>query len=256
MSRQAKAGADPRWAGLYRAGGAAAFLQLITVLTTVVVVMAIGPEPTSARETYDLLLENRLLALLRMDFASVITVALYLITSFAIYAAVKHHNDMVAALAVALMYAGVILSFADHTGFELVRLGDQYAAAETEAEQERLLLMGDTLVAANWWNSTAGFLAGVLMQGGMVLLSVVMLRSGGFSKATAYAGIAANGLDWLHVWLALAWPAPANLLLSVGGLVYLVWLPLLGWDLFRLARRAAGQRTGATRRARRQAQGS
>jgi membrane protein implicated in regulation of membrane protease activity len=81
-------------------------------------------------------------------------------------------------------------------------------------------------------------MAGLFLQGGFVLLSALMLGSGHFSRWTAYAGMLANGLDFVHVLLGLVLPAVAILLLSVGGLFYLLWFPLLGRDLLRLGRRS------------------
>jgi hypothetical protein len=71
------------------------------------------------------------------------------------------------------------------------------------------------------------------MQGGFVFISIVMLRGTTFGRATAWTGILANGLDWLHVVIGLVAASPAELLLMGAGLFYLAWFPLLGRDLWR-----------------------
>lgn len=92
------------------------------------------------------------------------------------------------------------------------------------------------------WHSTAGFLAGIFMQGGFVLISVVMLQGKEFSKGTAYTGLLANGLDFVHVFVGLLAPSIATILLSIGGLFYLAWFPLLGRDLLKFRRDAAKEK--------------
>jgi hypothetical protein len=96
------------------------------------------------------------------------------------------------------------------------------------------------------WNTTAGFLAGIFMQGGFVFISWAMLttpvgRDRRFSKLTAYSGLLSNGLDLLHVFVMLFSPGLAGALLGVGGVFYLVWFPLLGRDLYRISREGAHQ---------------
>ena len=67
----------------------AALLQLVCGLITMVVVFGVGPEPATAQEYFDLLQNNRLAGLIRMDFASVLTMGLYPLTLFGLYAALK-----------------------------------------------------------------------------------------------------------------------------------------------------------------------
>lgn len=221
---------------LYRAAGAAALVQLACTVMTMIVVFTIGVEPENAQAYFTLLQDDRVNGLLRMDFASLVNVALFSITAFAVYAALRRRVDVLPALGTALVYVGVALPIILHPGMSMLHLSDQYAAAGTTAQQSQLLAAGEAVIAMNWWNSTGGLLSGVFLQGGAVLLSLLMLRSGQFSKATAYTGMLANGLDWLHIFAGLFLPAFGTLLLSIGGLFYLAWYPLLGRDLLRLGR--------------------
>jgi hypothetical protein len=226
--------ADSQWRSLCRAGGVAALIQLACVVITIIVAFTLGAEPTAADEYYATLQNNRLVGLLRLDFTTLILLCLFAITSFGMYAALRRSNQAYAALATALIYVGMLLALANHSAFSMIRLSDQYAAATTAAQREQLLAAGEAVIASDMWNSTAGFLAGIFMQGAFVFISVVMLRGKEFSKGTAYTGILANGLDLAHVFIGLFLPSLATILLSVGGLFYLVWFPLLGRDLLRL----------------------
>ncbi len=227
---------EHQWNNICRLGGAASLLQLVCLVISIPVAFIIGVEPTSAGEYFKVFQNDRLLALVRLDFATLLLLCLFPLTSFGIYAALRRSSKPNAALATALVFGGMLLALANHSAFSIIRLGDQYASATSAAQQEQIRIAGEAVIASNMWNSTAGFLAGIFMQGGFVFISIVMLRSKEFSKGTAYSGILANGLDLAHVFVALFSPSLATVLLSVGGVFYLAWFPLLARDLIRQGR--------------------
>lgn len=143
------------------------------------------------------------------------------------------------ATAEAYLLSGTLLGLANHSAFSFIVLSDQYALATTAAEQARLLAAGDALIAGDMWHSTAGFMAGVMMQGGFMWLSWLVWRTPGFHKATAVSGFVANGLDWLHLFVGLVAPAVGFTMLYIGGVFYLAWFPLLARDLWRWGRTTA-----------------
>ena len=228
---------DSQLRSLCRMGGIAALLQLICVLTSLVVSITVGAEPTTVEEYFTLLQQDRLVGLLRMDFSTLILICLYPLTSFGMYAALRQTNKAYAALAVALIFVGMTLALAPHSAFSIIRLSDQFAAASSVAQQEQLKAAGEAVISSGMWNSTSGFLAGIFLQSGYVILSVVMLSSKYFSKATGITGILANGFDLVHVFVALFNPSLAVILLYISGPFYLLWFPLLARDLYKLGRR-------------------
>ncbi len=64
-----------------------------------------------------------------------------------------------------------------------------------------------------------------------------MLRSGAFGRVTAWSGIVTHSLDLAHFAVGLVLPAGGLVLMMVAGPLYLVWIPLVARDFFRLARR-------------------
>lgn len=79
-------------------------------------------------------------------------------------------------------------------------------------------------------------MAGILLQGAGVLISIIMLRSSNFSRITAYAGILANGFDLAQHLIHPFIPSIASIPGMIAGLSYLIWFPMLGRDFFRLGR--------------------
>jgi hypothetical protein len=230
--------ADPRWKALYQVGGATTLVQIVCFIVSMTVAFTLGREPATANEYFTVLGRDRLAGILRLDFTSVINVVLFTITSFAIFAALNGKHKMYAALGVALIFVGVALGLGTHSAFSMIHLADKYAAATTEAQRVMYLTAGEATIASDWWNSTGGRFAGVFLQGGMALVSFIMLRSKHFSKGTAWAGMLSNGLDWIHVPLELVLPGLAGIVLGIGGLFYVVWYPLLARDFFQLGKKA------------------
>ena len=227
---------DSDWNRLTRLGGVVSWIQLGTLMLSIGIGLAVGFLPTTVEEYYQTLNNDGVVGILRLDLATMILLALFPFVAVAIYAAFRQSRPAYGLLAMVLILIGTLLGLANESAFAMMHLGDLYAAASSAAQQEQLLAAGEAVIAANMWNSTAGFLAGIFMQGGFVFISFVMLRSQDFSKGTAYTGILSNGLDFIHVFVALFAPALAATLLSIGGIFYLFWFVLLGWDLVKFGR--------------------
>ena len=224
------------WNRLTQLGGIVAWIQLACMLVMLVVMSIIGGEPTTATEYFQALNHDGLGGLLRLDFATLILMSLFPFMAIGIFAAFRNSRPAYGLLTMILVLMGTLLGLANHSAFSMMHLSKLYAAAATPAQQAQLLMAGEAVIASDMWNTTAGFLAGIFMQGGFVFISFVMLRSPGFSKWTAYTGILSNGLDFLHVFIMLFAPALAAIVLAMGGVFYLIWFPLLGWDLIRLGK--------------------
>lgn len=230
--------ADSDWQKLIRLGGIILFVQLGCLLISTVVLTIVGAEPTTAQAYYTALQENRVIGLLRLDLTTLIMIALFPFVAVALFAAFRKSRPAYALLGMIAVIAGSLLALANHSAFSIIHLADLYAAAATPVEQAQYLAAGEAVIAADMWHTTAGFLAGVFMQGGFVFISFLMLRSRAFGKATAYTGMVSNGLDFIHLFVGLFAPTVAITMLYIGGVFYLFWFPLLGRDLLRLGRQS------------------
>ncbi len=67
--------------------------------------------------------------------------------------------------------------FATESTFSLLHLGDRYADAATDAQRAQFLAAGEAVIASDMWNSSSAYMAGILLQGAGVIISVIMLRS-------------------------------------------------------------------------------
>ena len=195
----------------------------------------LGGQPATAAQAFDLLQHRRVVGLLRLDLPTVAVLPLYYLLFLGLYAALKQSDRANALLSTILAFAGVTLVLATPTALSMIPLSDKFAAATTEAARAQLLAAGEAIMAADIWHATGAILGGVLLQCGAVLISVVMLRGGAFSKTTAWLGIVMHGLDGAHILCGQFVPVSGFVLLAIAGPLYPVWFFLVGRSLLRLA---------------------
>jgi hypothetical protein len=101
----------------------------------------------------------------------------------------------------------------------------------------QLIAAGEAVIASDMWNSSGAYVGGILMQGGGVIISLVMLHSRDFSRVTAVSGLLGNSLDLAQHILHPFAPGLSATLQMFMGPFYIVWFAMLARDFFRLARR-------------------
>jgi hypothetical protein len=220
---------DPRWGWLYKLGGAAALIMVVMIPIQIVVFIA-SPPPSTVADYFTLFQSNRLLGLLDLDLLlivdNVLAIALYL----ALYIALRRASESFMAIATVLGLISIVLYIASREAtFTMLSLSNQYAAATTDAQRAMFLAAGQAMLAI--YNGAAFHVSYVLGAAALLIISVVMLRSDVFSKATAYLGIVANVLAFgLYV-------PSIGIFISIFSVVFLwIWNILLARRLFQLGR--------------------
>ncbi len=223
------------WKAIYNLCGAAAWLLLLYSLATMVIVIVVGGQPTSAQEGFTMLQQNRLAGLLRLDVLTLFFIPLYYVLFFGLYKAHQPVNAAFAALAALLVFAGLTLFLATPSVFSWLALSDRFAMATGAAEKSQLLAAGEAILASDMWHGSGPVIGGILLQAGAVLISVVMLGSKTFGKTCAYVGIVSHGLDLLRILILFFSPA-GNWLMAIAGPLYLPWFVLIARGFYRAAR--------------------
>jgi len=223
------------WTVICRAAGVAAFVFLIYCLATMVQIAIFGGPPDSVAEAFRALQQNKLLGLLRLDFATVLVLPLYYLLFFGLFAALRDTDRTHAAIGTVLVFLGVTLVLAMPTALPLMALSDKYATATSDAMKAHFLAAGEAVLATDIWHGTGAYMGGLFVQAGAVWISFVMLR-GVFSKVTAYVGIITHGLDLVHILFVPFFPKVAAIFMIISGLGYPVWLFLVGRRLLQLGR--------------------
>lgn len=233
-------GSDDRgWDTLCRMGGVATFILMAYSLATMVQLLVLGGQPTTAAEAFNLLQNSRVLGLLRLVLPTVLVLPLYYFVFLGLFAALRRSDAAYATLSTLLAFAGVTLVLATPTALSMLSLSEKYAAATTEPMRLQFLAAGEAVMAADIWHGTGAIIGGLLLQSGAVLISVVMPRSNVFSKTVAYVGIVTHGLDLAHVLMVPLVPRAGFVLMAIAGPLYLIWFPLVGRRLHQLGQRRA-----------------
>ena len=230
-------GSTNQFKGLFKLCGWIALIQVVYSLVTMVILVLLGTPPTTAAETFNMLQENKFIALLRMDLlTALVYMPLFYLLLLGLFVALKETHLVPTAIAVLLGCAGVTLFLATPSVFSWLALSDKFAAATDEAQRNLLLAAGEAILVSDMWHGTGAIIGGVLIQVATTLISIIMLSSKAFGKSTAYVGIFAHGLDLTRLLIGFFLPADGFILIAIAGPLYLVWFPLLARDFFRLGR--------------------
>lgn len=240
---------DASWKSLCRVGGAAALAAGILFRRNIAAeigLLSTPPPPTTVGEWFALLQSNRLLALAYLNVLDLVNYALVALVLLALYAALRRTARSVMTIAAAAGLLGVAVYLSSNTALSMLALGEQYAAATAESQQAALLAAGQALLALNRFGAagshpgTAGYISLFFVAAAGLLISLVMLRSALFNRATAYVGILAGGLDLAYCLAFALVPVDGELLallfIPAAGLFWMLWHVLVGWRLCRLGR--------------------
>jgi hypothetical protein len=232
---------EASWKSLYQPSSAAALILLVYSLVTMVILVAIGGQPETAREGFSMLQENRLAGLLRLDVLSVLVMPLYYLLFLGLYAALKKTHNSYATVATLFVFAGLTLFLATPSVFSWLALSDKFAVATSEEQKTLLLAAGEAILASDMWHGSGPIMGGILMQTGALIISVIMLWSKDFAKPTAYVGIVTHGLDLAHILIGFFSATGGVITMVIAGPLYLIWFPLIARDFFRLGRSSSNK---------------
>jgi len=220
---------DSRWGWLFKIGGAAALFGVAIIPIQLIVFIAWG-QPETALGWFNLFEDNKLAGLLAFELLLIVSTALGIATTLALYVALRRVNESLMAVAVALGLVEAVAFIVARPAFEMLYLSEGYAAATTDAQRAMFLAAGEAMLAT--FHGTAFHLAINLFSIYFLVVSIVMLQSHIFGRVTAYMGILAAMFNW-----ALYVPE-IGIFLSILSIIpfWAIWLILVARRLFRLAR--------------------
>lgn len=226
---------DPRWKVLYQLGGAAA-LSLVSIIVVQLIVFMTAPPPLAgtALDWFRLFEKNKLIGLIDFELLMIVYTILSIPLTLALYILLRRTSEAFTALYLVLSLLGVMCFIAARPAFEMLYLSDQFAAATTEAQKALFLAAGEAKLAT--FHGTAFQISYLLGSINGLIISLVMLRSNIFSKATAYVRIGSSVFDFgLYV-------PVIGIYLSIFSVLFLfAWDIMIARRLFQLARSSASQ---------------
>ena len=169
-----------------------------------------------------------------LGFLNLIAAVLLAPTILAIYSAIRRDHEAYGAFGTILFFVGLPVYLASSRALPMLSLSSQYASATTDAQRSLLVAAGQAMLAEG--QSRAGV---PLVEFACLVISVVMLRGKGFSKATAHAGILGTVLLMVvEIILTRVRTLPdwAKGISGVAGLSMITWYFLVGRRLLQLGR--------------------
>jgi len=239
---------DSTLSSLFRISGAAALIcALMYVITLVIYVPAnlTSPPPETILEWFQVFQENQVTGLFYLGLGDVVIMILWVPMSLGLYFILKGTNRTWSLIATAFALVGVAVFLATNTAFSMLALSREYAAAATETEKSILLAAGQSMLAVT--RGTGSLYTGMqLVWLAGLILSIIMLGSAAFSKATAWVGILGLGLLLVGIVGGAnytstgEYSAIQGVIVAVqyigGGLLSLAWYILVGLRLWKLGK--------------------
>ncbi|MBZ0289565.1 MAG: DUF4386 domain-containing protein [Anaerolineae bacterium] len=234
---------DPGWRWLYRLGAAAALVAAVGFRRNMgaeISLLSAQMPPSTANDWFTLLQDNSLLGLALLGLCDIVNYALVGLIILALCAALEHVNKSWTSVARTIGLMGIAVYFASNQAFSLLSLSSQYAAAGTDAQRSILLSAGEALLAIHnpgrVYQGTGIYIGLFLVTMAELMISVVMLRSGLFSRTTAYLGILGHTLVLGYFITVAVAPNLTFVPHTAAAIPILIWNLLIARRLFQLAR--------------------
>ena len=217
------------WSSLYKLGGISSLL-LVAIVIIQLIVFTIAPPPLdgTAIDWFILFQKNPIIGLIHFEFLMIIYVILCIPIALALYTLLRRVNPSWTALYLILSFLGVMCFIAARPAFEMLHLSNGYAAAETELQKAAFLAAGEAKVAT--FHGTAFYINYILGSLTGLIISMVMLKTTLFSKATAYIRIASSVCDF-----GLFVPTIGMFIAIFSMLFLVIWNIMIARRLFQLA---------------------
>ena len=196
--------------------------------------------PTRTIDWFSLLQENRIIGLTMLDVLDLVEYILVGLIFLALCAALWRTDKSAMVIATTLGIVGITVYLATNQAFSMLALSERYSAAATDVERSMLLAAGEALLAVQYpgsiYQGTGIYLSLLLVLLAGLIYSIVMLRSGVFSRATAVVGILANGIGLCYFLTLIFAPAIYWIPHPISAPFRVIWYFLIALKLFSLAR--------------------
>jgi hypothetical protein len=175
--------------------GAISSLFLVIIIIIQFIVFVVAPPPSGgAQAWFALFQKDKLLGLVSFELLMVVYTILSVFLSLALSLVLWRTNKSLIAIYLTITIVGVICFIASRPAFEMLSLSSQYATATTEIQKNTFLAAGESMLAI--FHGTAFYVSYILGSIAGFIISIVMLQSKIFSKATAYTRIASSIFDF------------------------------------------------------------
>lgn len=239
---KSKIESDARWKTFNRLAATMALLIVLVGLIDTVTSMLGGAAhentTVSVLDWFQLFETNRLNALGNLGLFNILTLSFGIPLYLALFRLHREINPAFAGLAAVLFVMGTTIYISSNTVFSMLALSNQYVLAG-ESQKPLLEAAGRALLAQGADLTLGTFMGFLFSQTAGLIMAIVVLRGGIFSKVTGWLGAAGFAVMLVFFSMAAFFPAQFNTAIMIsapGGLLLLAYNILLARRLFQLAR--------------------
>lgn len=235
--------AEKQWKSIYFLGGITTIIVLVGAFLDVAIGNITGGNlsalPQTAIERFVQFHDNKFLGLYNLDLLNIIDQIILIPAFFALYAAHRHTNEAYSLLALVIFLFGSIILVANNTALPMYELSHKYFATTIESQKAFYSAAGEAMLVRGAHGSSGVFLGFFIPNIANLIMAIVMLQGGVFSKVNSWVGIIGSILIMLYVVLVNFVPGvetKATAFAMPGGLLLMVWMILFAIRLFKLSR--------------------
>jgi hypothetical protein len=239
---------------LYKIGGLAGLIAAILCrrnydaeyfLLRMAGIIREGPvvEPGTILEWFDILQNNKILGLIFLNLSDLINYILVGFLFLALFHALKRENPAMMSVAMFLSIMAVSVYLSTNQAFAMSSLSDQYTLATTAEQKSTLLAAGQATLAIHNNATFAGssfYPSFLFISIAGLIISLVMVQSKAFSRATGIFGLIANIAGLGYYVLIIFAPSLVYIPLSFSAPFLLIWYIMVGLRLLKLNPKTTG----------------
>lgn len=226
---------------LYLTGGIAAFIVIFASLSDIVISIILSSShsliPQSAIDRFAQFQESRLIGLYYLDLLNMTTAIIMIPAFLALCTAHFRVNWISSAFAMVVFSIGTAIFVGNNVALPMLTLSGKYTSAASEAERNLLAAAGEAMLARGAHGSPGAFPGFLLPVIASLMISLVMLKGGVFSKVNAYLGIAGSVFFMFYFVLVTFVPGTEDLAMAIatpGGLLTIAWMALFAKRMLKL----------------------
>ncbi|HOO34359.1 MAG TPA: hypothetical protein PK466_13515 [Thermotogota bacterium] len=228
---------EREWKQFYKAAAISLFIFLGYSVLTMILMPIIGAQPETVRELFEMIENNRLTALIRLDFLTICVMPLYFIIYFAVYGILKKDKPVSSLFWMILLFSGTILFLATPSALSLIPLSDQYHTAVDPVVKNNMIAAAEALRASDMWHMTGAFVGSVMIQIASIGISFLMMRSSVFGRKLGIIGVITHTLDLIHFFFFIIdLEVLSTVFIGTAGILYLILYAWMAIQLLKVSK--------------------
>jgi len=216
---------------IYFLGGISTIIALVGILVDVIIGNVTGGNlstlPKTAINRFAEFQINTLFGLYHLDLLNIINQIILIPTYLALCAIHRNVNIGYSFLALIIFLFGSVIMVANNTALPMLELSNKYFVATSELQKTLYAAAGESLLAQGAHGSAGIFLGFFIPNIANLIMSIVMLKGGIFSKINSWIGIIGSILILLYVALVNFGSGVENMATAFampGGLLLMAWM--------------------------------